>query len=164
MGRPKDLTGYVYGKLIVVELLAFERYGGRVQSKWRCRCECGNTIDLFYDQLPTTVLKQKKMIHAGRRLYDSCESCRQKTCTECGARFCYSRISSVCDSCSESIGKERMLYYYAEKKLRFQTDDTIREKINTYNRDWYRKMKENPEWYARHLEICRRNKRKKIEC
>jgi hypothetical protein len=39
-----DLTGKVFGKLMVVERGPNKVYGSRMQSKttWRCKCECGN--------------------------------------------------------------------------------------------------------------------------
>ena len=36
MGKKVDLAGRVFGKLTVIKRLA--------DSKWECRCECGNTV------------------------------------------------------------------------------------------------------------------------
>lgn len=43
MGVLRDLTGQKFGRLTAVEYL-----GGR---KWRCKCDCGNIVDVFTNNL-----------------------------------------------------------------------------------------------------------------
>ena len=42
MGRKIDMVGKKFGRLTVVEYAGNSRRG---QCRWKCRCECGNTIE-----------------------------------------------------------------------------------------------------------------------
>lgn len=128
MARIRDLTGNKYGLLIVRRCLHSALYGGRVQSKWLCECECGREIELFYDQLPTTAKRIESMMHSGRRLYDRCEECRQKICPICRSLFSYSHSSYICPSpkCQSILEHQRSQF---AQKVRLMT------------------LRENPELY-----------------
>lgn len=52
-----DLTGKKFGKLKVINMVTKRKYR---QIAWRCRCECGNIIEVI-----TTKLKKGKTTHCG---------------------------------------------------------------------------------------------------
>lgn len=81
-------VGQRYGQLVVVENLGFRLRGRRNVVFWRCRCDCGNAINL-----PPVYLAGKSGTS-----YRSCEVCRQKTCVLCGEKYPYSRRYDFCDS------------------------------------------------------------------
>lgn len=119
-----DLTGAVIGQLTVLEYVASVAYGGRLQPQWRCRCNCGNELLLVSDQLPTTKAQRTKMNNGGRRLYDCCDECRQKSCLVCGNKFSYSHTSHVCSNpeCQEQLRQERDAFWKSIFQYRLQTD------------------------------------------
>lgn len=43
MGKFKDITGQKFGRLTPMEYLG--------KSKWRCKCDCGNIVDVFTQNL-----------------------------------------------------------------------------------------------------------------
>ena len=137
MAKTKDLKGIVFGSLSVADQLPSDFYGGRYQTRWRCQCSCGESITLFYDQLPTTPLRMERMGHAGRRLYDCCERCRQKECEVCGKLFIYSKTSLACDECSKALYRQRDLDQRSQRTLRYQEDNEYRESVTAYNRTWH---------------------------
>lgn len=44
MGKFIDLTGQRFGRLVVVNRIENNKYG---ETRWHCRCDCGNEIDVF---------------------------------------------------------------------------------------------------------------------
>ncbi|MGG0718681.1 hypothetical protein ABE096_13950 [Robertmurraya massiliosenegalensis] len=51
MARFKDLTGKVFGKLIVMEFSRNVKSGERLRKYWLCKCECGNMHEVRTDSL-----------------------------------------------------------------------------------------------------------------
>ncbi len=51
MGKVKDLTGEVYGKLTVLRLVKRSKSIGRATSVWLCECECEATREVTRDSL-----------------------------------------------------------------------------------------------------------------
>lgn len=137
----KDLSGQQYGKLSVEKLIGFIEYGGRSCSVWACHCECGNYIELPYDKLPVTDKKRQTMMRSGRRLYDCCESCRQKICPVCGKRFSHSHTSFVCPEsrCQDVLRQERDAFWRDVHTYRRQTDAKYREEDNKKSRERYKR-------------------------
>lgn len=137
----KDHAGKRYGKLEVIRLIGHSLYGGKRQSLWLCRCDCGNNIELHRDQLPTTEHQLKALMKSGRRLYAECETCRQKTCPVCGDKFSFSHLSYVCPktSCKETLQEERDRYWKSVERYRLQNDPEYRDEHNAKKRAYYSK-------------------------
>lgn len=103
MGKIKDLTGEVFGKLKVIEMTPERR---NRQVVWKCECECGNTTYVVGQALRTGHTKSCGCLNYEKKDIDSLESqvfgkltvlCRSKfsfnnkvywTCQcECGHTF-----------------------------------------------------------------------------
>lgn len=149
---PKDLTNERFGKLKIIKFLETIRYGGRNQPLWECRCDCGETIKLVNDQLPISKKQKETLMRSGRRLYDSCEKCRQKICPICGDRFSYSHTSKFCpkEDCQKQAEDIRMQYHRNKHKAAYAKDPTIREAQSKSGKKWYQNMKSDPERYELH--------------
>ncbi len=52
----EDLVGKTFGKLTVVKQLPLEP-GKKMGRKWLCRCECGNTTELYTKTLKAGIIK-----------------------------------------------------------------------------------------------------------
>ena len=50
MGKIKDLTNQVFGRLTVIE---FAGFGSSHKTLWKCKCECGNEITVKSNSLVT---------------------------------------------------------------------------------------------------------------
>ena len=50
MGKLRDLTGERFGALTAIKLLP-KREGMRDRPRWLCKCDCGNTIEVYSDNL-----------------------------------------------------------------------------------------------------------------
>lgn len=135
----RDLTGRTYGKLTVLARVSTVEYGGRLQALWLCRCECGQEIELPADKLPVTELQQKTLMKSGRRLYDSCERCRSKTCPVCGEKFSFSHPSFICPSnaCQTVLTRERMRYWQAVEAMLYRIDPQFRADVRQYQNAYY---------------------------
>lgn len=51
MKEYQNLLGKRYGDLTVIESTGKKKYAGVIQPFWRCKCECGNTIDIAHSYL-----------------------------------------------------------------------------------------------------------------
>jgi len=50
MGKPKDITGQRFGKLVAIENTGAKRRSGYI---WLCKCDCGNEKDVAISKLVT---------------------------------------------------------------------------------------------------------------
>ncbi len=50
----ENLVGKTFGLLTVIEQISSDKHNGR---KWLCRCECGNTTELYTKHLTTGIIK-----------------------------------------------------------------------------------------------------------
>lgn len=164
MAKFKDLTGKRFGKLVVLELVGKKKYGGRIQTVWLCQCDCGNRLELEFDKLPTTPKRQKTMMQSGRRLYDCCEKCREKSCIICGNKFSYSHPSHICPSpdCQTTLQNERDNFWRAVYKFNYQTDEEFRQQERAKQREWYNKNKADIKERRRYREQCMTPEEKRL--
>lgn len=51
MRKPKDISGFKFGKLTVVKLDHIKKLGNRNKYYWLCKCECGNTTIVNKEKL-----------------------------------------------------------------------------------------------------------------
>ena len=47
----KDITGVRFGRLVALERNVYKKNSKRSQVTWKCRCDCGNIVDITYDNL-----------------------------------------------------------------------------------------------------------------
>lgn len=143
MFKKHDLTGARFGHLSVIGDAGRKKYGSRMQTVWLCQCDCGEQIALEHDKLPTTPRQRETMMKSGRRLYDCCETCRQKTCVICGNKFSYSHPSHICPSknCQEVLRLERDSFWHAVYIHRYKTDPEFRAAENKKRRTWWNNNK-----------------------
>lgn len=134
----KDLAGLKIGQLEIIRYEGQVKFAGRDQTSWLCLCDCGEEITLVYEKLPTSKLERATMDRGGGRLYDCCESCREKTCPVCGDRFIYSHKSHICTktSCRDKLHTLRRAFWGGEHKHRMDTDKDYRDSINAYKKGW----------------------------
>lgn len=52
MGKYKDITGQVFGRLTAIEL-DFEKTAKHSKTYWKCKCECGNETSVALPELRT---------------------------------------------------------------------------------------------------------------
>lgn len=145
MAKRKDYTGRRFGKLVALKQIEDAKYGGRAQPLWLCQCDCGETIRLVNDQLPTTPLTLKTMRKSGRRLYDRCEECRKKQCPVCGDRFSYSHTSHVCpkDSCKHTMELERARFHREKEAHILANNPELKHRKNEDSRRRYHQNREH---------------------
>lgn len=48
MAKRLDVTGHRFGRLVAIEAVGKNKWGG---YKWRCRCDCGNLVDVSLTHL-----------------------------------------------------------------------------------------------------------------
>lgn len=51
--KKKDLKGYVFGKLTVLEQADSRQNNNRIRGYWKCQCECGSIIEVETSNLTT---------------------------------------------------------------------------------------------------------------
>lgn len=144
VGRFMDLTGQRYGALTVEAVIGRRTYGGRMRPLWRCKCDCGETIELISDHLPHAPGPINAAARSGRRLYTECETCRQKSCAICGARYSYSHPSHICPSpaCQLAAQRERDAYWHAVAAIQQRNDPQAADRRRQHTRAWYERNRE----------------------
>lgn len=75
MGKPLDLTGKVFGDLVVIELGTRVFSGGKSKRRWVCKCTCGVVKEIKVDALVTAKqtacgCKSGKITHGHTRKKD----------------------------------------------------------------------------------------------
>lgn len=50
----KDITGYKFGKLTVIEFIGLNKYNNRL---WKCQCDCGNFRNIIYSNINKNVFR-----------------------------------------------------------------------------------------------------------
>lgn len=46
-----DLTGQRFGFLVALERIVIQSPNGRRRTKWKCKCDCGNYVDVYQEHL-----------------------------------------------------------------------------------------------------------------
>lgn len=154
MARPKELANCRYGRLLVVGERGRTSYGGREQTLWACRCDCGNELSLPTDKLPHSAGAIRAAERAGRLPYTCCEACRQKVCPLCGTLFRYSHTSYLCqaEKCQQEQRRRREEFWHARSVERYQIDPLYRQQM----RDYYNR------YYTEHAEHVKKMRRQKL--
>lgn len=110
--KRKDLTGEIFGKLTVTEMIYGKAVGNRIRTQCRCLCECGNECVVVSDKLS-----------AGRKLSCGCDTKERKI------------ASNRVDLTGRRFGKlvvEKMLWETKPTKVICRCDcGSITEVINT---------------------------------
>lgn len=102
----RDLTGIRFGKLVALEIAPSDKYpNGRTVGKWKCKCDCGNVVEVRTDAL---LQKRQKTCGCGRKGIRV--PLVEETCPLCGKKYtrrAYSRTTQLyCKECQEE-GKRR---------------------------------------------------------
>lgn len=71
MAKRKDVTGQRFGRLVAVKCLGTTWEGGRPRFRYKCRCDCGNFIDV----------ERSSLVHENTR---SCGCLREETINKHG--------------------------------------------------------------------------------
>lgn len=95
-----ELTGQRFGSLLVIEQAGRVKFG-RMQTGWRCRCECGRVEVLAQDLLT-------------RRDWQCCSLCRQPQCVVCERRIPIerARANTCSDDCATAKRRKADLEHY----------------------------------------------------
>lgn len=65
MGRnAKNLQGERFGQLVVLSMISRNKHGN---SRWLCRCDCGNETEVYYQNLKKEYVKSCGCMPKGRR-------------------------------------------------------------------------------------------------
>jgi hypothetical protein len=101
MPAPVDLTGKVFGKLVVARYAGTHRYAGTPKARfWWCACRCGREESVY-----------QKFLANGR--ITSCQICRRGPCVVCGGEITRQTKSNTCsDACRTEHKRDYWRQHY----------------------------------------------------
>lgn len=118
----KNFIGQRFGRLVVLAKVHGVKHGNK--SLWRCKCDCGKTIDT----LITYLTRKKYPTKSCGCLKESLRQGELIRCRECGGNYDRSEFyvkhkkfdtrQTICKSCFRKKEKSRGLLYRAENKLK----------------------------------------------
>lgn len=94
MGKFIDLTGNRFGKLVAIEKISRHRNNGKTRTYWRCKCDCGNEIEVAAD-----ALRKGSQISCGCYRKANCSKMFTKhNMTDTRLYYVWSSIKSRCEN------------------------------------------------------------------